>query len=115
MLKKENRLSSNFEYNITKKYGTKAEGETFYGYFLKPQNYEGKTKAGVVVSNKFSKSAVVRNRIKRLFKRAIKKNFDSIPKNYWVVIYPKYSTEKINYEKVNSDVVKILQKVFVSH
>lgn len=91
------------------------EGDTFYGYFLKPQNYEGETKVGIVVSNKFSKSAVVRNHIKRLFKRALKENFDTIPKNYWVVIYPKYATEKAIYEKVNSDVVKILQKVFVSN
>ncbi len=57
MLKRENRLSSDFEFNITRKYGKYFNGKYFHIYFLRPKNYNGPTKVGIVVSNKFSKKA----------------------------------------------------------
>ena len=110
MLPKQNRLSSNFEFNITKKYGQYAEGYFFHIYVLKPRNYEGPAKVGFVVSNKSSKKAVDRNIIKRVFREVIGKNFDKIVPGYWVVIYPKVSSLEKGYEEINTDFNKVIQK-----
>jgi len=115
MLKKENRLSSNFEFNVTRKYGKYYKGKYFHIYFLKPKNYEGPTKVGVVVSTKFDKRAVVRNRIKRIFRDIIRKNFDSISKEgLWVVIHPKTVCTNARYEEISSEFNKILQEASFS-
>ncbi|GIW69393.1 MAG: hypothetical protein KatS3mg101_0140 [Patescibacteria group bacterium] len=111
MLKKENRISTPFEYKITKKYGQKIEGDTFFAYVLKPDNYMGPTKAGVVVSNKFSKKATARNKVKRLFREAIRKNLNFIPQNCWISVYPKFSVSDKTYEEIYTDFNKNLQKV----
>jgi len=116
MLKKVNRLSSNFEFNVARKYGKKYEGELFHVYFLTPKNYTGPVKVGVVVSNKFHKNAVVRNRIKRLYREAIRNNFDKIDKeNLWIVIHPKIASLEKTYEEINADFDKVLQKVSFSN
>jgi len=115
MLKKENRLSSNFEFNVTRKYGKYYKGKYFHVYFLIPKNYEGPTKVGVVVSNKFSKSAVVRNKVKRLFREVVKNNFGKIGKgNLWVVIHPKIACSGEGYEKISAEFDKILQEASFS-
>jgi ribonuclease P protein component len=110
MLPKENRLSSNFEYQITKKYGKYASGNFFHIYVLKPKNYEGPAKVGFVVSNKTSKNATDRNRVKRVFREVLRLNFDKITAGYWVVIYPKVISLGKNYEEICTDFNKVLQK-----
>lgn len=115
MLKKENRLSTNFEFNITKKYGTHYEGKYFHVYILTPKNYLGSSKFGIVVSNKYSKIAVRRNRIKRLLRETIKTNLESFKDNLWIVVYPKKNVSGKTYEEINSDFNKTLQKVFIPH
>jgi ribonuclease P protein component len=115
MLKKENRLSSNFEYNVTRKYGKYYKGKYFHVYFLIPKNYEGPTKVGIVVSNKFSKKAVERNRVKRVFREVVRSNFDKINKGYlWVVIHPKLSCVDKSYEEISTDFNKVLQEASFS-
>ena len=52
MLKRGNRLSSDFEFNVTRKYGEYIRGKYFHAYFLKPKNYEEPKKVGIVVSKK---------------------------------------------------------------
>ncbi len=114
MLKKINRLSSKFEYNITKKYGANASGRFAHVYLLKPTNYTGPAKAGIVIPNSFNKSAVKRNRIKRLFREALRLNFDKIPENHWLVVYPRYSSQKKTYEEICTDLINTIQKVSVT-
>ena len=115
MLKKENRLSSNFEYNVTRKYGKYYKGKYFHVYFLIPKNYEGPTKVGIVVSNKFSKKAVERNRVKRVFREVVRSNFGKINKGYlWVVIHPKLSCVDKSYEEISTDFNKVLQEASFS-
>jgi ribonuclease P protein component len=115
MLKKENRLSSDFEFNITRKYGKYYKSESFHIYFLVPKKYEGPTKVGIVVSNKFSKNATDRNRVKRIFREIVRKNFEKINKgNLWIVIHPKIHCLKKKNEEINSEFNKILQKASFS-
>ena len=115
MLKRENRLSSDFEFNITRKYGKYFNGKYFHIYFLRPKNYNGPTKVGIVVSNKFSKKAVERNRVKRIFREIVGNNLEKIGKdNIWVVIHPKISCQNKGYEEISAEFNKILQEASFS-
>lgn len=114
MLRKENRLSTPFEFKVTKKYGKKVEGATFFAYIIKAENYLGPSRFGIVVSTGYSKKAVERNRIKRLFSEAIMKRAGIALPNYWITIYPKYSSAQKTYEEIFADINKNLQEVFES-
>ncbi len=115
MLKKENRLSTNFEFNVARKHGRYYVGKYFHAYFLVPKNYDGPVKVGIVVSNKFSKKAVERNRVKRVYREVIRDNFDKINKgSLWLVIHPKFNSLEKGYEEINTDFNKVLQKASIS-
>ena len=105
MLKKKNRLTSNFQFNVTRKYGQKYEGDCMFVYVLKPLKYSGETRAGIVVPNKMHKKAVKRNRVKRLFREALKNYLDKMGRQRWVVIHPKFNCLE------NTDLNKVLQKM----
>lgn len=56
-------------------------------------------KFGIIVSNKFSKKAVVRNKIKRQIFRYIKNNINLFSNNYYVFIpKPKILEDSINID-----------------
>lgn len=114
MLQRENRLTSNFEYKVAKKYGKVYSSSLFHIYYVKPTNYTGPTKVGIVVSNRFDKTAVVRNRVKRLFREAIRLNFAKIKDDLWIVIYPKAGCKKEKYEKISAEFNNVLQKIPVT-
>ena len=115
MIKKELSLKTNFEYNITRKYGDYHIGNFFHMYILKPTNYSGISKLGVVTSTKFDKNAVVRNKTKRMFKDAMKKFLDSnSSKSLWIVIHPKVNSKNKTYEEISTDVNNVLQKISIS-
>ena len=114
MLKQPNRLSSDFEFKITKKYGQKVYSEFLFVYFLSPTNYKGEPKFGIVISNKFDKRAVVRNRVKRLISEALVTRINLFPNDTWTVIYPNKKVLDVSYEKICSDVDQVLQKISVS-
>jgi ribonuclease P protein component len=115
MLNKENRLTSRFEFNVTRKYGKYFEGTLSHIYILKPQNYTGVTKVGIVISNKFHKSAVKRNKTRRIFREIIRANLDKFGEGMWVVVHPKFDCLGKTYEEISSDFIKILQKISVTN
>lgn len=114
MLKKENRLSTNFEFNVTRKHGEKISRSLFDLYFLQPYNYQGPVKIGLVVSNKLAKNAVTRNRIKRIFREIVRQKIDQIPQNIWLVIHPTRKALKENYEKISSELNQTLSEISLS-
>ena len=114
MLKKENRLSTDFEFNVARKHGTKVSSILCNMFFLKPTNYQGPVKVGVVVSKKLSKLAVKRNRLKRLFMECIRKEIDNLPKDHWIVFHPNKESLSKTYEKISIDVNKVLSKISLS-
>ncbi|HNS71155.1 MAG TPA: ribonuclease P protein component [bacterium] len=111
MLNKKNRLVSKFQFNVSRKYGFYLETPYSHIYSLKANNYEGPPKIGIVISNKFSKKAVKRNRTRRLYREAIRNNIDRIGKGYWIVIHPKADCLGKKYEEINSDINKAIQKI----
>lgn len=114
MLKKENRLSTDFEFNVTRKHGKKVSGDLCSAFFLQPNNYQGPARIGIVVPKKISKIAVKRNRLKRVFSEIIRRKTGELPENVWVVVHPKPASLKENYEKISTDVNKVLSKISLS-
>lgn len=108
MLKRKNRLTSTYEFNKTRNLGKKYESRSFYIFYYEVAP-DLDTRVGIVVSNKFHKAAVKRNRIKRLFSEVIRNNFDKINKGYWLVIHPKVNTLEKSYEEINADFVNSIQ------
>lgn len=115
MIKKELGLKTNFEFNITRKYGDYHPGQYFHLYILKPTNYKGISRVGIVISTKFDKRATMRNSVKRLFKQAIKEYLTQVKdKNLWIVIHPKVASKFKTYEEISTDLNKVLQKISIS-
>lgn len=113
MLKKDNRLTTRYQYNTVRRLGKNYSSEFFHIYYLDiSQHQENKnTKVGFIVTNKFSKSAVARNRVKRVFREVIRTNFDKIKFGYWIVIYPKVKSLEKGYEEINTDFNKAIQNL----
>ncbi len=115
MLPSDNRLRSNYEFRkvkyLSEKHKTSSSGDLFFINYIKPYNYEGPSKFGIVVSNRIHKSSAKRNRIKRLFREIIRNNLDKIENGYWIVLYPKYKVLGKSYEELNSDFTKVLQNL----
>ncbi|MBN1162900.1 ribonuclease P protein component [Patescibacteria group bacterium] len=113
MLKKENRLSTRYEYRTTRQHGAHHAGEFTYVFILQPRNYSGPARIGIVTSKKFHKNAVVRNRIKRLYREIVRENLPKISKNLWIVIQPRVKSIGKTYEEISSDFNKILSKTSI--
>lgn len=114
MLPDENSLKTRYEFSkvryLSKKHKTRSFEDTFTLSFTKPQNYTGPSKFGIIVSKKFHKSAVKRNKAKRIFREIIRTKFDRIKDGYWIVIYPKISCLDKSYEEIDTVFNKTLQK-----
>ena len=111
MLKKPHRLLTNYEFNKTRRKGVKLSNTLFDMYYLRLLEDSEDTRFGIVVSNKFSKIAPTRNRVKRLFRESIRNEFDRIKSGYWIVIYPKKESIGKSYEEISSEFNKALQNV----
>lgn len=118
MLPKQNRLTSKYEFNkaryLANKNKTKSTTPLFQIFYSTINDYNGPTKVGIVVSNKICKSAVKRNKLKRIYREVIKNNFDKMGEGYWVVVHPSAKSLKKTYEEINSDFDQALQKISLS-
>lgn len=111
MLKKKNRLTSNHEFNRVYRSGTKVRTPLFDIFYLQLNDSTVPSKFGFVVSNKFSKVAPKRNKIKRVFREVVRENFEKIKSGYWIVIKPKDPSKHKEYEEINTEFNKVLSKV----
>jgi ribonuclease P protein component len=110
MLPKEHRLTTRYEYGKVRRDGTHVSSRFFHLYYLARYDPTEKTKVGIVISNKFSKSAPARNKLKRIFREVIRLNFGKMKSGYWIVIHPKFNVKDAKYEEINSDFIKTIQK-----
>jgi ribonuclease P protein component len=112
MLKQQHRLTSDFEYKVTRKYGKKYSYELFNCVVCRPLNYEGPAKIGFIVPVTYHKNAVRRNKIKRLFRESMRKKLAEIPANFWIIFYPKQAClYNENYEKIDAQIDKALSEI----
>jgi ribonuclease P protein component len=111
MLKKQNRMKTRYQFNITRDKGSHQKGRHFHIFVYKPENYEGPAQFGIVVSTKVTKKATERNRIKRLYREVIRANKVLVQDNLWIVIQPTQSSLEKKYEEISTDFIETIQKV----
>lgn len=108
MLPKKHRLSKHAEVATTT-----ARGRSFFSqsFILKSLIGPKQTtiKVTVITSVKVSKSAVVRNRVKRIIREAVHNQLDKIKSGQYVIIV-KQSATKISGAELSSEVTTALKK-----
>jgi ribonuclease P protein component len=112
MLQKKNRLSTTYEFNKVRRVGKRIRNPLFDLFYLDVREKpKGAVQVGIVVTNKYSKIAPVRNRVKRVFREVIKLNLEHIPKGFWLVIHPKKLAEEKTHEEISTEFNKVLSKI----
>jgi|GEM_PF-1374667 ribonuclease P protein component len=124
MLAKNNRIHTRFEFGKVKKFGEAYRYKYFYLYAVPTSrlvslsqgrwDIGGQSQVGFVVSTKLHKHAVVRNRVKRLFRESVRQNFARIAVGWWLVFHPRFISVDARYEDINADVAAALQKLSVA-
>lgn len=108
MLSKENRLKKQKDFeNIFKK------GEGFFGKFLvlkKTENNLKKARVGFVVSQKVSKKATARNKLKRRLREITRKSLPQTKKGCDIVFFAKKGAADKDSQGLKKEVEKLLFK-----
>lgn len=108
MLPKENRLKKkkNFEKVIKQK-------EVFFSQVLglkKTKNNLKVTRIGIVVGQKISKKAVLRNKIKRRLRHILRDNLEKIKKGYDLIFFTKKGIEKKEFSQLKKEITNLLKR-----
>ncbi|MGM0508399.1 MAG: ribonuclease P protein component [Fusobacteriota bacterium] len=107
-------IKKNREFQKIYNYGKKYFGKYLLIIIL-PNNLNY-NRLGVVASKKTG-NAVVRNKIKRIFREIFRLNINKISGNYDIVIISKYHTgnkiKSLDYKKIESDFLRVLKKAKV--
>jgi len=108
MLKKDNRLKKKKDFENVFKKG-KGYKESFLSVKVSPNNLK-ENRFGIVISQKVSKKAVVRNKIKRKIKAVILKNLDILENGFdCIFIVRPQKTPIDDYQKIEKEVERLLK------
>ena len=108
MFKQENRLKSKYEIGLVKRNGANIKGRYFLCLYLRDNTQK---KLTVIVSTKFDKKAVVRNKVKRQIRDVVYKKIDLMPKGFYLFI-PKKHIINTKHEEISSDINQVLSAYF---
>lgn len=110
MLSQKFRLNKEKDINLVLRRGQKYYSQLFSVAFL--PNTKENPRFCFIVSNRVSKKATVRNRIKRLMRESIKKFLLKRDKNYDIVISVRQKTNiaDLNLVEITSDIGWVLKK-----
>lgn len=111
MLNKTFRISKGREFFKTKKYGTRYEGEFATVLVFNPRTVGSSPKISVVAPNKIAPNIPKRNRIKRLFREAIRSYISAIPNDTNLIFYCKKKALDRTYEEISADVIALIQSI----
>lgn len=117
MLKKENRLKNSKAFSATYHLHKVISNEKFILYQGKfKQDEEMPTKIGFVVSKKYHKRAVKRNRIKRLLREVLRlaiknKTYPNINKYLSLIFTVKQNADELSFEEVKKYTENLLEKI----
>ncbi len=109
MLPEANRLKLNSDFKKIFRGGRVSENQLVKIKFL--GNGKKHSRFGFIVSNKFSKKAVVRNLVKRRLRTAVGFLLKNIKSGLDVVIWPKTAFGKVDY----STILNTLKELFIKN
>lgn len=110
MLPKKYRLADRRMFRRALARGARVEGKFFVLSVLAGLGRE-ELKAGVIISAKISKKAVVRNKIRRILYDSVRAVLGKIPKRAALVFLAKKSAAGAKKEEITEDVEQILERV----
>jgi ribonuclease P protein component len=110
MLPKENRLKGALVFDEVKKKGKMYQSEDF-GLLVLERDQSSPSRFGIIVSNKVSKKAVDRNRIKRTLRKAIRENLEKTAKGFDILFLAKKGLVTKKESEVIEQVSKALKSV----
>ncbi len=110
MLPKENRLTDDYDFRRVKRLGKNYHGPLFKLSFARRKVF-GPSRFGFVISKKIDKRAVVRNRIKRLLREAVRERLEKIPDGFDATFVVRPNIVGKNYEEISLAFDQILSKV----
>ncbi len=108
MLPKQNRLTKQSDFDKVNKKG-KVCGGRFLILKTAKNNLES-SRFAFIVSQKISKKAVVRNKIKRKLREAVKNNLSEIKSGYDIVFFTKKAIEEKNYLEIKKEIENLIYK-----
>ena len=109
MFKQENRLTKKKEFDQIFKTG-RSSYQTVIGVKAE-KNSLGYNKYGIIVSNKISKKAVVRNRIKRQIRAALEAQDKNMKQGFDLIILALPGVISVGFTTINQAVIDNLKKL----
>lgn len=108
MLPKQNRLKKQKDFEKVFKSGKSAKGKYF---FLKAlPSLKESVRVGFVVSKKIAKQAVLRNKIKRRLRAAVKEEMPKFSKRCDVVVVAFPAIKNASYQEIKRDIALVMEK-----
>lgn len=114
MLNKRFRISKGREFLKTKKHGVRYEGLYATALVFHPKTLGSVPKVSVVAPNRIAPNIPKRNKIKRLFREAIKAQITILPTDTNLIFYCNKKALDKSYEEISADVTKIIQSIPIS-
>ena len=108
MLAKNFRLSKQSDFKLVFSKGQKNFGKVFIIRFL--SNLEENSRVSVIVSNKISKKATVRNKLKRQTREIVKIILPKLKQNYDIIITLMSPCLNLDYQQLESELVCSFKK-----
>jgi len=108
MLSEKNRLKKEKDFQKVIQKGKKA-GEDFL-ILRSLRNKLKRTRIGFVVSRKIAKKAVLRNKIKRRLREAVRPNLAKVKSGYDLIFFTKKGIEGKDFWQIKEAVSKLLQR-----
>lgn len=109
MLLKENRLTQKKDFDKIFK-----EGKSFFSGIIGIKSTSNEfdfSRFGIIVSNKISKKAVTRNKIRRQIREIIRLNLENIKKGMDIAIICNQGIEKKTYKEIEREILQILERI----
>lgn len=106
MLAQQYRLKKQADFAKIAKYGRKRHSSFFIIYIYKAKEQQKNPRFGIVISQKTSKKATVRNRLRRWIRSDLFKYKDQLPPFDYMLVVKKQAVEKTHNE-ISTDLKKV--------
>ena len=107
---KDERLLKGHEFRYMRENGESFVGKYVVMSYAKAE--DGKRKVGIVVSKRFNKRAVVRNRAKRIIRESYRM-IKTLHEGYWFVFIARHRLQKVDAIELQQEIIRLMQQAKV--